>query len=100
MIFVDTSTWFALMDRSCVENSIARKFATDVQDLFVTTDYVLAESLTLLRARRLHEEAIELGERLLSQRLARLVWVTPEDVQKSWVLFQYPATRHGALWIV
>ena len=89
MIFVDTSAWFALMDRSCVEHSIASKFATDVQDLFVTTDYVLAESLTLLRARRLHEEAIELGGRLLSERFARLVWVTPEDVQKAWVLFQY-----------
>ena len=89
MIFVDTSAWFALMDRSCVEHSIASKFATDVQDLFVTTDYVLAEALTLLRARRLHEEAIELGERLLSHRLARFVWVTPEDVQKGWVFFQY-----------
>lgn len=89
MIFVDTSAWFALMDRSCVEHSIARKFAADVQDLFVTTDYILAESLTLLRARRRHEEAIELGERLLSGRLARLIWVTADDVQKAWILFQY-----------
>jgi hypothetical protein len=30
-----------------------------------------------------------LGGRLLSKRFARLVWVTPEDVQKAWVLFQY-----------
>jgi len=89
VIFVDTSAWFALMDRSCIEHSIASKFAEGIQDLFVTTDYVLAESLTLLRARRLHEEAIELGGRLLSMRIARLVWVTPEDVQKAWVLFQY-----------
>lgn len=89
MIFVDTSAWFALMDRSCVEHSIARKFTNDIQDRLLTTDYVLAESLTLLRARRLHEEAIELGERLLSQSIARLEWVTPEDVQKAWILFQY-----------
>lgn len=77
------------MDRSCVEHLTASNFATDVQDLLVTTDYVLAETLTLLRARRLHEEAIELGDRLLSQRLARLEWVRPGDVQKAWILFQY-----------
>jgi predicted nucleic acid-binding protein len=89
VIFVDTSAWFALMDRSCVEHLTASNFATDVQDVLVTTDYVLAETLTLLRARRLHEEAIELGDCLLSQRLARLEWVTPGDVQKAWILFQY-----------
>lgn len=77
------------MDRSCVEHSIVSKFATDAQDLFVTTDYILAETLTLLRARRLHDEAFELGERILAQRVSRLVWVTPEDVQKGWILFQY-----------
>ena len=77
------------MDRSCVEHAVASQFTDNVQGPFVTTDYVLAESLTLLRARGLHEAAIELGERILSQRLARLVWVTPDDVQKAWVFFQY-----------
>jgi uncharacterized protein len=89
VIFVDTGAWFALLDRSCIEHSDALRFAANCQDLLVTTDYVLAESVTLLRARRLHAEAIELGERLLSQRQARLEWVTPEDVQKAWVFFQY-----------
>lgn len=89
MIFVDTGAWYALLDRSCVEHSLAVEFATQANQLLVTTDYVLAESLTLLRARRLHQEAIELGERLLSGRQAKLVWVTPDDVHKAWLLFQY-----------
>lgn len=89
MIFVDTGAWFALLDRSCVEHALAVQFVTEAKQLLVTTDYVLSESLTLLRARRLHQEAIELGERLLSGRQAKLVWVTPEDVQKAWVMFQY-----------
>lgn len=89
MIFVDTGAWYALLDRSCVEHAQAVQFAAEAKQRLVTTDYVLAESLTLLRARRLNQEALELGERLLAGRQAKLVWVTPEDVQKAWVLFQY-----------
>lgn len=77
------------MDRSCSEHQAAAAFAADVQELLVTTDYILAETLTLLRARRLHQAAIELGERLFSQRQARLEWVTQDDVHKAWPLFQY-----------
>jgi predicted nucleic acid-binding protein len=88
VIFVDTSAWFALMDRSCIEHSVAWQVADNAQAPLITTDYVLAESVTLLRARGLHEQAIELGERLFSQRLARLIWVTQEDVHKAWVFFR------------
>jgi predicted nucleic acid-binding protein len=89
VIFVDTGAWFALLDRSCVEHEVAVRFAAANSEVFVTTDYVLAESLTLLRARRLHPAALELGKRLLASDLARLVWVTPDDVHRAWVLFQY-----------
>jgi predicted nucleic acid-binding protein len=89
VIFVDTSAWFALMDGNCAEHQAATAFAADPGDLLLTTDYVLAETLTLLRARRLDDAAIQLGEKLLSQQIARLEWVGQPDVHNAWILFHY-----------
>lgn len=89
VIFVDTSAWFALLDRNCLEHERAKRFAATCDQRLITTDYVLAESLTLLRARRLNLEASELGAKLLSERPARLAWVTPQDVHQAWMYFQY-----------
>ena len=89
MIFVDTGGWYALVDRSCVEHELAARFAEANQKVLVTTDYVVAESLTLLRVRKRHQEAIWLGEQLFSEHQAKLLWVTQEDVRKAWILFQY-----------
>lgn len=89
MIFVDTGAWYALCDRSCIEHAAATRYAESVRERLVTTDYIVAELLTLPRARRLHQEAIALGERLLTGRQALLVWVTPDDVRRAWKLFQF-----------
>jgi len=89
VIFVDTGAWYALLDRQCVEHQVAVQYVASVTDALVTTDYVLAESLTLLRARRLHDGALKLGERLLTQSQARLEWVTPADVAHAWILFKF-----------
>jgi predicted nucleic acid-binding protein len=89
VIFVDTSAWYAFMDSTSAEHHSVTSFATSAPAPLITTDYILAESLTLLRARRLDREAFELGERILFQRSIRLEWVTPEEVNQAWILFRY-----------
>lgn len=89
MIFVDTSAWFAYADRETDQHHIARGLFANHHDRLVTTDYVLAELLTLLRARRRDGVALSLGQRLLSGADAQLIWVTPADVARAWEFFQF-----------
>lgn len=59
-IFVDTSAWFALNDRKDQNHKKARKFVESLKAdpvLFFTTDYVVDETLTLLRFKVSHRAA-------------------------------------------
>jgi uncharacterized protein len=60
-IFVDTSAWFALNDRTDQFHKKARGFIESLKSapiLFITTDYVVDETLTLLRFKVSHREAM------------------------------------------
>jgi len=59
-LFVDTSAWFALNDRKDQHYARAAGFMRSLKDkpvLFLTTDYIVDETLTLLRFRISHREA-------------------------------------------
>jgi uncharacterized protein len=60
-IFVDTSAWFALNSRNDQHHNRARDFVAGIKTnpvLFFTTDYVVDETLTLLRFKVSHREAM------------------------------------------
>jgi predicted nucleic acid-binding protein len=88
MIFVDTGPWFA----AAVPNDPRHRAIRDWMDAnrlpLVTTDYVIDELLTLLRARRESERALLVGEALLSGAAARLEWVTPDDIRAAWTVYR------------
>jgi len=89
VIFVDTSAWFSGAVASDHYHQVARKlFASTDPQLLVTSDYVLDECLTLLKARGENLRAIELGKRVLEERVCRLLWVEQEDVFKAWIIFE------------
>lgn len=54
---------------------------------FVTTDYVVDETLTLFKARRKNDRALHVGGELFSGQLAEIVYVTREDVNAAWRVF-------------
>jgi len=54
----------------------------------VTTDYVLDETITLVRFAHSHEKAVELGEASLSSRLMKTVYVTADTFREAWNLFK------------
>ncbi len=54
----------------------------------VTTDYVVYETLTLFKARDNYDRALLVGPQLLSEELADLVWVQPQDVRAAWDVYE------------
>ena len=88
MIFVDTGAWYALTVPDDPHHLQANAFAETRRDDRVTTDYVLDETLTLLKARNEFKRALKLGLELLDERWCELEYVVPADVRGAWVLFE------------
>lgn len=60
-LFVDTSAWFALNDRRDRHHAEATRFLESFKSepvLFSTTDYIVDETVTLLRYKISHREAL------------------------------------------
>jgi predicted nucleic acid-binding protein len=85
-VFVDTSAWFALATDKDVNHSSAREFLAKANTL-VTTNFIIDETITLTRVRVDHKSALWMGSRLWSGELATIIWVTPDDEQAAWKLF-------------
>ena len=98
-VFVDTSAWVALRYRRDQYHDRARRIADrlDREHLgLVTTDWVVGETVTLLKARGAVSEALVLGEAILGRRLGYLVDSTPERRARAWELFvRYKDRRVG-----
>ncbi len=62
-IFVDTWAWYALTDRKDTDHDTAAEAANlrllDEGYTFVTTNFVLSESVTLIRYRMYHDVAVQ-----------------------------------------
>jgi uncharacterized protein len=89
-VFVDTGAWVALRyrrdgmhPRAVATLRRVRKSRTEL----VTTDYVLAETVTLLKARGAVDHAIELGEMVRSGEVARLIAIERTHHDRAWALF-------------
>jgi predicted nucleic acid-binding protein len=87
MIFVDTGAWFAAIVPTDPNHQRAASFLATNREPLITTDYVVDETLTLLRARGERQRALLLGERFFSGRLAEIYYLTEEDVQQAWEVF-------------
>ena len=88
MIFVDTGAWYASTVPDDVNYLAARNWLQANTQPLLTTDYVLDETLTLLKMRGYAALAMELGETLLAGELADIVLITEEDLQAAWRTFR------------
>ncbi len=90
MIFVDTSAWLALYDRRDQNHQTAREVAEYLRKEripLVTTDYVFDETVTIVRMRVGHGEAVILGESLLKSSVVDLVEVDRNLRRRAWEIF-------------
>jgi predicted nucleic acid-binding protein len=98
-VFVDTGAWVALRYRRdqyhVRAGTLLRRLRADRLGL-VTTEWVLAEAVTLLKARGAIDHALALGEALQAGRLGYLIESTSERRRRAWELFvRYRERRVG-----
>lgn len=86
-LFVDTSAWFAYVNRSDPAHEAVSRALEDFPGILVTSSYVFDETVTLCLARLGHATASIIGQTLLDPDLADLVRVTPADERAAWDLF-------------
>jgi len=86
-IFVDTRAWYALLDRRDPEHARVAATIQAYRGRLVASDYILDETVALVRYLLGWPLAHRLGAGLRSGELARPVRVAPADLDTAWQLF-------------
>ena len=87
-VFVDTGAWFAAVVPWDANHAAARDWFAGNQRPLLTTDFVVAETLTLLRVRGENRRAIALGDRLFNGNMTSVEFLTLHQVQLAWQVFR------------
>jgi uncharacterized protein len=88
MIFVDTGAWYAGTVPDDCNYQKAREWLDGNSQPLLTTDYVIDETLTLLKVRGHAPLALELGEALFAGELADIVLISDDDIHQAWRTFR------------
>jgi predicted nucleic acid-binding protein len=91
MIFVDTGAWFARFVPDDPDHDRVAAWLATNSDLLCTSDYCVDETLTLIAARKRPRLAVETGRELFDESLARLYFLTSQQINRAWILFQQRA---------
>jgi predicted nucleic acid-binding protein len=98
-VFVDTGAWVALRYRRDAQHAHARQLLRRLRREglgLVTSEWVLGETVTLLKARGAVEHALVLGDALQAGRLGEFLEATPARRRRAWELFvRYRNLRVG-----
>ena len=85
--FVDTSFFYALIDKKDLNHPKALDFLKNNKFPLVTTNFVFDELSTIVRYDFGHAQAIKLGEKLRASDLCSIFRVKQEDEEKAWDIF-------------
>lgn len=86
-LFIDTGAFYALADRRDPAHRRARDFYESSQDAFVTTDFVFAETMSLLTKRLAKTTAVAFGTGIRQSPRIHVEEVAPEIREAAWELF-------------
>jgi uncharacterized protein len=86
-VFADTGGFYALADRRDPAHARARKFVENCESIFLTTDFVFAETMSLLAKRLGKDVAVKFGAALRTSPSVRIEEVPFEVREKAWLLF-------------
>jgi hypothetical protein len=87
MIFVDTGAWFAAAVPSDPNHRAASRWLAGNAEPLLTTNYIVDETLTLLRARGERTRSLRLGEGFFNARLAEVYTLDETDIALAWEVF-------------
>ena len=88
MIFVDTGAWYASLVPTDPDHARAIEWLTANRSPLLTTDYVIDETLTLLRVRGERKRALLLGARFFNHTLAEVHKITTSNLTLAWETFE------------
>ena len=96
-VFVDTSWFKAFLDPDDAFHNQAEKQYLQIKAKkthFITTNYIVDETLTLLRVRKNLELSLKFRDMMVGMSHSlKLIRVTPQDESKSWDLFPKPWSK-------
>lgn len=94
MIFVDTGAWYASLVPTDPDHARAVQWLVENDSPLLTTDYVIDETLTLLRVRGERRRALLLGSRFFTHALAKIHKITDADLTLAWRTFEQFDDKH------
>ncbi len=86
-ILVDTGAWYAYMDKDDPDHQSVSVVLEKQFPFLLTSNFIIDETITLLRYRAGGYAAIKFGELVFSGKLTSLEQITKKDQQKAWQLF-------------
>ncbi len=92
-LFVDSSAYKAFYDEEDEYHVESRRFAEDIATKkvlvrgLITSDYILDETITLIRFAHSQTKAVEFAEAITSSKATRLLYVGQENFAKAMELF-------------
>jgi len=90
-LFVDTSAWLALNDKNDQYHQQAVERSLDIKKQrieLITSEYIVDESITIIRYRISHQAAVMFGDSLFNSNIVRIYDVTQERRPAAWELFK------------
>ncbi|MFN0206924.1 MAG: type II toxin-antitoxin system VapC family toxin [Planctomycetota bacterium] len=87
-VFVDSSAWFAFINKKDAEHASVRSAMKNFEGRMVTSNFIFDELLTLCNYRLGHKTATAVGNFLLTSNSIDLVRMTPDDEKAAWEIFK------------
>ena len=88
MIFVDTGAWFASVVPKDPDHPAAAAWFAANREPLLTSDYVVDETLTLLRARGEPRRAVAMGRMFFAGQIATVHHLSEAEVLEAWRIFE------------
>lgn len=89
MTFVDTSAWYALVVPDDANHERAHEWLKTYPGRLITTDYVIDETLTLLRSRGQRDDAIDWGTTMFGPNTPAFVhFLQSKSIDDAWNVFR------------
>jgi len=89
--FVDTSAFYAAKDPSDQHHAQAVAFMERVRKnlslRFVTSNFIVDETLTLVRMKLGHETAVRFGHQIRESRIVEVIHITEALEERAWQIF-------------
>jgi predicted nucleic acid-binding protein len=88
VIFVDTSAWYSSAVPNDPNYQAASTWLASNSESLLTTDFIIDETLTLLRSRAERQRAVQVGAQLFAEELAVVHFLKPAEIHAAWDAFR------------